>query len=75
MTSYNYFKIRRKVDALTYEIANEKQESSEEIIEVAEILPARTIDNKPTQILTTEQGRTFARVEDWPKDTILELKP
>lgn len=74
MTSYNYFKIRRKVGALSYEIANEK-ESSEEVIVVSEILPARTIDNKPTQILSTEQGRTFARVEDWPKDTILELKP
>ncbi len=75
MPSYNYFRIRKKVGALKYEITNEKQESSEEVIDVAEILPARTIDNKPTQILTTEQGRTFARVEDWPKDTILELKP
>ncbi len=75
MTSYNYFKILKKIGARSYEITDEQQKSSEEVIEVAEILPARTIDNKPTQILSTEQGRTFARVEDWPKDTILEIKP
>lgn len=58
----NFWKIKQKDGLVT------------ETIQITDVLPARTSDNKLATILETDQGRAFGRVNIWPQDTIIEIK-
>lgn len=68
-----FFTILEQVSELNFKIQENVPNSVEESIEITHSGPAKTEDGKTVIVLKTTQGRNFARLEEWPKNLLLEI--
>lgn len=68
-----FFTILEQVSESNLKIQENIPGSVEESIEITHSGPARTQDGKTATLLKTTQGRNFARLEEWPKNLLLEI--
>lgn len=69
-----FFTIVEQVNESNYKIQENIPNAVEESIDIAQSSPAKTQDGKAVTLFKTLQGRQFARLEDWPKNLLLEVK-
>jgi len=67
------FTILEQIDESKYKIQENMPESKEESIEIVQSSPAKTDDGKDALIIKTTEGRQFARLDEWPKNLLLEV--
>lgn len=68
-----FFTIVEQVDKSNYKIQENIPNSVEEPIEISQSVPAKTQDGKVATVFKTVQGRQFARLDEWPKNLLLEV--
>lgn len=68
-----FFTIVEQVDKANYKIQENVPNSMAESIQIQQAVPAKTQDGKIATVLKTEQGRQFARLDEWPKNLLLEI--
>jgi len=68
-----FFTILEEVSESSFKIQENAPESVEELIEIAKSGPAKTKNGKPLIVFSTTQGRLFARLEEWPKNLLVEI--
>lgn len=68
-----FFTILEQVNESSFKIQENVPNASQETIEVAQSGSAKTQDGKPAVVFKTTQGRQFARLEEWPKNILLEI--
>lgn len=76
MSSQNekgFFTIVEQVDKVNYKIQENIPNSVAEPIEIHQSVPAKTQDGKIATIFKTVGGRQFARLDEWPKNLLLEV--
>jgi len=69
-----FFTILEQVSESSIKIQENVPESVEELIEVAQSATAKTEDKQPIIIFKTTQGRQFLRLQEWPKNVLLEVQ-
>ncbi len=69
----SFFTILEQVNESHLKIKENIPESVEEWIEIAGTHPAENQDGKPAIMFITTQGRQFARLEEWPRNRLLEI--
>ena len=68
----NLFKVlNAEKNSLT--IIQNVQGSQEENVLIENVSPVKTQDGKAAELFTTDKGRKFARLKEWPEDTLLEV--
>ncbi len=68
-----YFTILDEESGSSFKIQENVPESVEELIEIAKSGPTKTKDGKPLSVFSTTQGRLFARLDEWPKNLLVEI--
>lgn len=68
-----FFTVLEQLGKTKIKIQENVPESVEESIEIAQTGPAKTQDGKDAILLTTNEGRQFARLEEWPGNLLLEI--
>lgn len=68
-----FFTILEQVGESGFKIQENVPEAATELIEIAQSGTAKTEDGKPAIVLKTTEGRQFARLDDWPKNLLLEI--
>ena len=69
-----FFTILEQVSESSIKIQENVPESLEELIEIAQSATAKTGDKQPIIIFKTTQGRQFLRLQEWPKNVLLEVR-
>ncbi len=69
-----FFIILGQVGESSIKIQENVPESVEEVIEIAQSSTTKTEDKQPVILLKTTQGRQFLRLEEWPKNLLLEVQ-
>ena len=69
-----FFTFREQVNESSFKIQENVPESVEEVIEIAQSSTTKTEDKQPVILLKTTQGRQFLRLEEWPKNLLLEVQ-
>jgi len=69
-----FFIILGQVGESSIKIQENVPESVEELIEIAQSSTTKTEDKQPVILLKTTQGRQFLRLEEWPKNLLLEVQ-
>jgi hypothetical protein len=69
-----FFTILNQVSESSLKIQENVPESVEEVIEIAQSSTTKTEDKQPVILLKTTQGRQFLRLEEWPKNLLLEVQ-
>ncbi len=69
-----FFTILGQESESSFKIQENVPESVEELIEIAQSSTAKTEDKQPVIIFKTTQGRQFLRLEEWPKNLLLEVQ-
>lgn len=69
----DFFTILEQVGESKLKVQENIPESVVELIEISHTGPATTQDGKPAVLFKTTQGRSFARLDEWPKDILLEI--
>lgn len=70
----NFFTILNQKTETGFTIQRNVPEAAKEQIEVKQIQQGKTQDDKPVLVLTTDIGRKFARLEEWPDGLLMEIK-
>ncbi len=68
-----FFTILEAISESSFKIQENFPESVEELIEIAKSGPAKTENGKPLIVFNTTKGRLFARLEEWPKNLLVEI--
>lgn len=68
-----FFTIVEQLNKSNYKIQENIPNSEEELIDISQSSPAKTQDGKVVTLFKTIQGRQFARLEEWPKNLLLEV--
>jgi len=68
-----YFTILKQVSESSLKIQENVPESVEELIEIDQSGSAKTKEGIPVIVIKTTQGRQFARLQDWPKNLLMEI--
>ena len=69
-----FFMILGLVGESSIKIQENVPESVEEVIEIVQSSTTKTEDKQPVILLKTTQGRQFLRLEEWPKNLLLEVQ-
>ncbi len=69
-----FFIILGQVGESSIKIQENVPESIEEVIDIAQSSTTKTEDKQPVILLKTTQGRQFLRLEEWPKNLLLEVQ-
>jgi len=69
-----FFIILGQAGESSIKIQENVPESVEEVIEIAQSSTTKTEDKQPVILLKTTQGRQFLRLEEWPKNLLLEVQ-
>ena len=69
-----FFIILGQVGESSIKIQENVPESVDEVIEIAQSSTTKTEDKQPVILLKTTQGRQFLRLEEWPKNLLLEVQ-
>ncbi len=67
------FKILEKVGESGLKIQQDGSDTTAEIIQLSKKKVIKNEDDQPGFILTTEDGRQFARFDTWPEDDLVEI--
>ncbi len=68
-----YFTILNQVSESSLKIQENVPESVEELIEIDQSGSAKTKEGIPVIVIKTTQGRQFARLQEWPKNLLMEI--
>jgi len=68
-----YFTILKQISEFSLKIQENVSESVEEVIEIDQSGTAKTKEGLPVIIMKTTQGRHFIRLQEWPKNLLMEI--
>ena len=68
-----FFTILEHVGESNFKIQENIPDSVEELIEISDSGRSETQDGKTAILLKTTKGRSFARLDEWPKNLLLEI--
>lgn len=68
-----FFTILEQLDETKFKIQENVPNSAKESIEISQSGKATTKDGKDAVVLKTTEGRQFARLDEWPKNLLLEI--
>lgn len=70
----NFFTVVNQPSETSLVVRRNTPESEDEKIEISQVESGKTQDEQPVQVYTTDQGRKFARLEEWPAGLLLEIE-
>lgn len=70
----NFFTVVEQPTDTSLVVRRNISESKDEKIEISKVEDGKTQDDQPVQVYTTEEGRKFARLEEWPQGLLLEIE-
>ena len=68
-----YFTILKQISESSLKIQENVSGSVEEVIEIDQSGTAKTKEELPVIIMKTTQGRHFIRLQEWPKNLLMEI--
>lgn len=70
----NFFTVVEQPTDTSLVVRRNTSESEKEKIEISKVEDGKTQDEQPVQVYTTDQGRKFARLNEWPQGLLLEIE-
>jgi len=68
-----YFTILKQISESSLKIQENVSRSVEELIEIDQSGTAKTKEGLPVILIKTTQGRHFIRLQEWPKNLLMEI--
>ncbi|NIP62412.1 MAG: hypothetical protein GWN01_16690 [Nitrosopumilaceae archaeon] len=70
----NFFTVVGQPTDTSLVVKKNSTEAEEEKIEISKVEDGKTQDEQPVQVYTTDNGRKFARLNEWPQGLLLEIE-
>jgi len=68
-----FFTILEQISETSLKIQENVSGSVEEVIEIDQSGTAKTKEGLPVILINTTQGRQFIRLQEWPKNLLMEI--